>query len=203
MKRFIILPFIIFVFVLGGCATNKAVSGEIQRKAAEHGDVFREVADEAPMPGYSVLIIRASIKTVKEGFYPLESKSSLHGRQEYPFIFNIGGQGITWMAKGTPDIQQKTVDGKRNPEGGEGVKYLLEKKIALKPGTYKIFLGLTEEKVRKEIEVTLPEGKMGILQFTPVYFTGRYNRNVGSFYEGIRAFEALLDGKRIESNIAH
>lgn len=199
MKQVILWPFIIFVLLLGSCSANTIVAKQIREKSVEQGAVFKELTDGMPTPGFSVLIIRATMKTLKEGFYPFEFKSALHGKPEYPFVFNIGGQGVTWLAKGTLDIQQNIVEEKRNPEGGEGMKYFLEKRIMLKPGAYKIYMGLTEETLQKEIDVTLSEGKTSVLQFMPLYFTGRYNRNAGSFYRGLRDFEVYLDGVRINS----
>ena len=197
MKQVIVWPFIIFVLLLGGCAANTAITEQIREKSMKQGAVFKELTGGTPTPGFSVLIIRATMKTPKEGYYPLEFKSALRGRPEYPFVFNIGGQGVTWLAKGVPDIQQKTVEGKRNPEGGEGMKYFLEKRIMLEPGTYKIYIGLAEETFQKEVDVTLSEGKTSVLQFMPLYFTSRYNRNTGSFYHGLRDLEVSLDGIRI------
>jgi hypothetical protein len=198
MKQVILWPFIIFVLLINGCATNTAVTNQIREKSLEQGAIFQELTDGTPTPGFSVLIIKATMKTLKEGFYPLEFKSALHGKPEYPFVFNIGGQGVTWPAKGTPDIQQQIAEGKRNPEGGDGMKYFLEKRIMLKPGAYKIYVGLTKETLQKEVDVTLSEGKTNVLQFMPLYFTGRYNRNAGSFYHGLRDFEVYLDGIRVD-----
>jgi len=101
------------------------------------------------------------------------------------------------MAKGTPDTQQTIINGKRNPEGGEGVKYSLVKTIRMKPGTYKIYIGLTEEKVQKEVSITLVRGMKSKLEFMPLYFPGRHNRNTGSFYKGLRGFDVFLDGKKV------
>jgi hypothetical protein len=174
-------------------------------KSMEQGTVFEELKDGSLMHRFGVLIIRATMKTPKEGFYLLESKHSLHGKPEYPFIFNIGGQGVTWLAKGAPDIQQKIVDDKKNPEGGEGVKYFLEKNIRLKSGSYKIYFGLAEKNFQKEIVISVTEGKTSILEFKPVYrperpgHRGRKRTRGDSFYEGIRDFEVCLDGKRIEA----
>jgi hypothetical protein len=188
---------ILLAITLAGCATNIAVKEQIQQKAVEQAFVFKEIKDGTVIDGFSALIIQATMKTPKEGFYLLEFKSALRGKPEYPFVFNIGGQGVTWLAKGMPDIQHELVDGKRNPEGGEGVKYVLEKRIMLKPGTYKIYVGLTEENLQKEVDVTLSEGKTSVLKFMPLYFTGRYNRNTGSFFRGLGDFEVFFDGKKI------
>lgn len=197
MKKAIFLAIILSGLIFAGCATNTAVKEQIRMKSVEQGTVFEELKDSNLTPGFGVLIIRVTMKTPKEGFYLLESKNSLQGKPEYPFIFNIGGQGVTWLAKVTPDIQQKIVDGKRNPEGGEGVKYFLEKNIRLKAGVCKIYFGLTEKNFQKEIVINVSEGKTSILEFKPVYRRNRVRGN--TFYEGIHDFEACLDGKKIDS----
>jgi len=195
MKQLILLPFIIFALLLGGCVMNAVVTGQIQKKSAEQGAVFEELKDNAPDAGFSVLTIRAMMKTVKEGFYPLGSRNSLHGKPEYPFVFNIGGQGVVWMARGATDIQPRQTNSHRNPEGGEGVKYTLEKKIGIKPGIYRVYIGLSKEKLQKEINIILTGDNAGILEFKPVY---RRDRGRGPrFHKGLSDFEVFLDGKKI------
>jgi hypothetical protein len=196
MKKAIFLAIILSGFILGGCTTGTVVRGQIFTKSMEQGNIFEELEENNPIPGWSVLVIRASIKTLREGYYLFESKHSLHGKPEYPFVFNIGGQGVTWMAKGKPDTQQRIVDAKRNPEGGGGVKYLLEKRIKLRPGSYKIYLGLTEENFQKEIDINLLEGKTNILDFTPVYQRDRISGY--TFYKGIHDFKVYLNEKEID-----
>jgi hypothetical protein len=197
MKKVIFLAFILSGLVIGGCLNNAAFKEQIRMKSIEQGSVFEELEDSNLTPGFGVLLIRLTMKTPKEGFYIMESKNSLQGKSEYPFIFNIGGQGVTWLAKGTPDIQQKIVHGRRNPEGGEGVKYFLEKNIRLKAGVYKIYFGLTEENFRKEMVINVTEGKTRILEFKPIYRRNRVRGNI--FYGGIHDFEVHLDGKEIKS----
>ena len=124
-----IIAVVLLAIVLAGCATNTAVKEQIQMKAVEHAAVFEEIKDGASAAGFSFLTVRATLKTVKEGFYPLEPRNSLHGKPEYPFVFNIGGQGVVWLATGLSDKQPESIDGKRNPEGGEGIKYTLKKQL--------------------------------------------------------------------------
>lgn len=201
MRRRIFLIIIMSGLLLGGCATNTAVKEQIQKKAIEQAAVFEEIKDGHAIDGFSVLRIRVTMKTPRDGFYHLESRSSLHGKPEYPFIFNIGGQGVTWQAKGLPDIQANYIDGNRNPEGGKGVKYTLEKKIMLKPGSYKVYVGLTEEKLQKEVDIILSGESASILEFKPFY---RRDRGWGPrFYKGLSDFEVFLDGKKIGPNIPH
>lgn len=194
MKKAIFLAIILSGFILG-CTNGTAVRGQICTNTMEQGNVFKEVKTGNPMRGWSILIIRASIKTPKEGYYLFDSKHSLHGKSEYPFVFNIGGQDVTWMAKGKPDTQQRTVDSKRNPEGGEGVQYILEKRIKLRPGSYKINLGVTEDNFQEEIDINLVEGKTSILKFKPVYQKDRISGQ--TFYKGIHNFKVFFDEKEI------
>ena len=195
MKKAIFLVIILSGFILG-CTTGTAVRGQICTNSIEQGNIFKELKDSKPIPGWSVLIIRASIKTPGEGYFLFDPKRSFHGKSEYPFVFNIGGQGVTWMAKGNPDTQQRIVDAEKNPEGGEGVKYLLEKRIKLKPGSYKICLGLTEEKFQKEIDINLLKGKANILEFKPVYQRDRVSGD--TFYKGIHDFKVSFNKKEID-----
>ncbi len=195
MKKLILLIFIMSGLLFGGCATNFAMSDQIHGKAVEQAAVFEEIKDNISSDRGGVLAIKAKMKTVKEGFYPLESKNTLHGKPEYPFVFNIGGQGIVWQAKGLADKQTDRINEKRNPEGGEGVKYVLEKRISIKPGTYKIFLGLAEENFLKEFEITLTGTGPSILEFKPVY--GRDKGKGPMFYRGISDFEVFLDGHKV------
>lgn len=201
MKNIIFSIFITSGLLFSGCTSHTAVREQIQMKSMEPGAVFEELKDGSSTVGFTVLTIKATMKTVKEGFYPLESGSALHGKPGYPFVFNIGGQGVVWMAKGFPDIQPSHIDDKRNPEGGEGVKYTLEKKVMLKPGSYRLYVGLTEENFQKEIDIVLSGENTNILEFKPVY---RRDRGWGPrFYKGLSDFEVFLDGKKIEPNITH
>src|SRR4030043_392453 len=122
------------------------------------------------------LTITSSIKTHPEGHYLLESKRSLHGKPGYPFVINIDGQAATWKVDGqkenSPTYDQK---GKRFPEGGEGMRYTLEKKILLRAGSHKIFFGLPEEKLSLQFELALKAGESYVLEFRPAY-SARHRR---------------------------
>ena len=112
------------------------------KSQSERTDVFKEVQEEVPVPSEFVeLTVVSSIKTHLEGHYLLESKKSLHGKPGYPFVINIDGQAATWKVEGqkenSPKYDQK---GKRFPEGGEGMRYNLQKKILLRAGTSHDFL---------------------------------------------------------------
>ncbi len=182
-----------------GCGT---AAKEIRsRSLGEKTGVFTEVSYGSAIPkGFADLTIMANIKTDIEGYYVLESKESLHGKQGYPFVFNIDGQGIEWKVDGVKEIKPAyDADGKtsRDPEAREGFKYILEKKVRLAAGTHKVFFGLPEEKYSTELEVSLKEGEAGTLEFRPVY---KYKRNpvrIPTFLKGISKYEVFLNGKQI------
>ncbi|MDP2156637.1 MAG: hypothetical protein Q8K68_02875, partial [Nitrospirota bacterium] len=78
----------------------------------------------------------------------LESKESLHGKVKYPFVVNIDGQAARWEVDGVKDVKPAyDADGKtsRDPEAGEGFRYVLEKKIRLRAGSHRVFFGLPED----------------------------------------------------------
>src|SRR4030042_1294860 len=135
---------------------------EISLKSqSETTDVFKEVQGGELIPREFVeLTITSSVKTHLEDHYLLESKKSLHGKPGYPFVINIDGQAVTWKVDGqkenTPTYDE---NGKRSPEGGEGMRYNLQKKIFLRAGAHRIFFGLPEEHYFVEFEVTIKEGE--------------------------------------------
>ena len=126
-----IMMIVLGIFVIAG----SAIAGEkeiMAKSQSERTDVFSEVKEEGmPPKGFVDVVIKVSIKTHLEGYYIMESKESLHGKPEYPFVLNIDGQGVLWKADGQRHIVPAYDDkGKANtdPEAGEGMKYVLEKK---------------------------------------------------------------------------
>ena len=127
--------FIFFVAILAGLSlfgcgtTSKKIQAVSQ---SEKTTVFSEVKDRSTKPKIAAdLIIKANIKSHVEGYYILESKESLHGKEKYPFIVNIDGQAARWDVEGIKDVKPAyDADGKtsRDPEAREGFKYILEKK---------------------------------------------------------------------------
>jgi len=168
------------------------------RSQSEHTDIFKEVQEGEIIPGEFVeLTITSSIKTHLEGYYLLESKRSLHGKPGYPFVINMDGQAATWKVDGqkenSPTYDQK---GKRFPEGGEGMRYNLEKKILLRAGSHKIFFTLPEEKLSLQFELALKAGDSNVLEFRPVY--QRRGKQPRHFSHGVSTCEVLLNGNAIK-----
>ena len=185
----------IMSLILIGCG---AAAKEILVKTqTEHTDVFTEIKNaDAPARGFVVLTIKATIKTHLEGYYALESKDSLHGKPGYPFLINIAGQAETWKVAGqreTLPLYDKDGKTSHDPDAGEGIKYVLEKKIGLRAGTYKVFLGLPADDYFKEVEITLKEGDSATLEFKPVYHYKKHMM-IPAFKRGIKEFKVYLNG---------
>lgn len=126
----------------------------------------------------------------------LESRESIHGKQGYPFLINIDGQVETWTAEGNKDnLPLYDKDGKtsHNPDAGEGIKYILEKKIRLRAGVHKVFFGLSADDYFKEVEITLEEGGSFILEFKPIYKYKTHPTRISTFLMGIKEYEVITD----------
>jgi len=182
-----------------GCGTT---AKEIQaRSHGERTDIFTEVRDEGTIPkGFAELTIKADIKTHVEGYYILESKESLHGRQTYPFVVNIDGQAALWEIVGIRDVKPAyDADGKtsHDPEAGEGLKYILENKIRLNAGSHRVFFCLPEDKYYAEVEISLKDGEVGILEFKPIYRTKNIPIRIPTFMKGIDKYEGFLNNEKI------
>lgn len=184
---------------LVGCGST---AKEIKMKSQSgRMDVFSEVRDDEIIPkGLVDLVIKASIKTHLEGYYIGESKESLHGKPEYPFLINIDGQAAIWKVTGVKETTPKyDKDGKtsHDPEAGAGMKYALDRKVRLRAGSHKVFFGLPEDKYSIEVEISLKEGETTTLEFKPIYRTKRIPTRIPSFLEGINKYEVFLNGKPV------
>jgi hypothetical protein len=181
---------------LGGCGSAvKQITAESQSMRT---DVFTEVKDQQPPPeGIVDLTIKASIKTPPEGYYLLESRPSREEKEGYLFELNIDGQEIVWKVQGKPEITPRwDENGRIIPEGGQGIRYVLDKKIRLRPGSHHVIFGLPDENYYTEVKVSLKKGEPNTLEFQPVYVMGRKHHR--SFYHGIKSYDALLDGTQIK-----
>jgi hypothetical protein len=189
----------IMSIVLIGCGVTANIIK--QKTQNTRSDVFTEIRnDDTPSEGFVTLAIKATIKTNLDGYYLLESKDLMHGKQGYPFIINIDGQAAAWKVDGQKEILPSyDKDGmtSHDPEAGEGMKYVLEKKIELRAGTHKVFLGLPNEDYFKELEIMIEEGKTYTLEFKPIYKYKTQPTRIPSFKKGIKEYEVYLNNMHI------
>lgn len=199
MKRLLVILIGVLAGIsLIGCGTAR----EIKIKSnSEETSVFTEARDGDPIPkGLVELTIKASIKTHIEGYYIAESKKNLHGKEKYPFLVNIDAQAVTSEVEGIKEIKPAyDEDGKtsRDPEAGEGLRYVLEKKIILTPGAHKVFFGLPSDNYAINVEISLNEGVVNILEFKPVYRTKDIPTKITTFLKGINKYTAFLNGRQL------
>jgi hypothetical protein len=192
-KMFAFLFTITVGTVLAGCMTRSQFM-TAKSQSARTG-VFREIDGKDAIPkGYADLEISASIKTHVEGFYPIESKDSLHGKKGYPFVLNIDGQAVVWKVDGEADVAPFHQEyGGRNPEGGEGIRYDIRRKIRLAGGKHKVFLGLPGEGYYREFDVILEDGKAYSMSFEPIYRKDNVRHlRERRFINGIEGYEKTL-----------
>jgi hypothetical protein len=198
-KKIVISMIVVSLALMVGCgATVKMITGKSQSGRA---DVFTEVTDDGARPqGFADLIVKANIKTHEAGYYIAESGKSLHGKQGYPFVLNIDGQAEVWKVDGRKDVkpaydeQGKT---SKDPEARAGIKYILEKKLRLRPGAHKVCFGLPEDEYYVEAEVTLRDGEEAILEFKPVYRYKTQPTRIPTFLEGINKYEIYVNEVKV------
>ena len=188
---------LILGIALAGCALSKDII--ITKSQSERSDIFEEIQEPGPPPnGWADLKIKASIKTHLENYYFSESKGSPHGKPEYPFLVNIDGQAALWNVKGRTEVTPECDENrKRNPEGGEGMRYVLSKKVRLASGLHKLFFGLPGEDYFTELNIKLLEGEVNSFEFQPGY-RSRRGRETQSFLHGVKKGQVFLNGNLIQ-----
>lgn len=201
MRKVITVSFIgMLILILAGCAASGTI---IRQKAqSERTDIFTEIGTHNESEsGFAVLNIKVTIKTHLEGYYFLESQELMCGKPDYPILMNISGQARTWRLEGEYEILPRyNRDGSTSlaPDAGEGIKYVLEKKLRIPVGAHKIFIGLPNEGCFKEVIIDLQEGKTYALEFKPVYKYKTHPVRIPSFMRGIEKFAVYLNGESLE-----
>jgi hypothetical protein len=159
--------------------------------------VFTEVTRDGAGRGTVDLIVKLSIKTHLPDHYVLESSKALHGKPGYPFVFTIDGQTVVWRDNGelenTPTYDAKGI---RMPEGGEGRRYTLNRRLRLAPGSHLVEVDLPEEDYRCAFRVNLAERAAAYsLELAPVY--GRGGKNRPTFLYGVTRIDPYLDSEPV------
>ncbi|MRR17963.1 MAG: hypothetical protein EG826_16060 [Deltaproteobacteria bacterium] len=201
MRRIMTIAFIgMLILTAAGCAA----SGKIikQKAQSERTDIFTEIGNHnESQQGFAVLNIKATIKTHLEGYYFLESQELMCGKRDYPILINISGQARTWRLEGEKEaLPRYGGDGSTSldPDAGEGVKYVLEKKLRMPVGAHKVFIGLPNEEYFKEVIIDLREGKTQALEFRPIYKYKTHPVRIPTFMRGIEKFAVYLNGESLE-----
>jgi hypothetical protein len=201
MERIKLGVALLIVLAFFGCAQ---VSQErIMQRASEKAFSFEEINEkESQIPeGYSELLIKASIKIPQEETYVFKTRPPGYENLQYPFVFNINGQGVLWSVNRTFDEQAMYIRHKINPEGGVGLICRLEKRIRLKSGSYKVYMGLPEEEFETSVTISLADGSSNVLEFKPIYWWHRTRDR--TFRNGISHFDIFFNSKPYRSHAMH
>ncbi len=195
------LPIKLIVALLAWAVLVNAISAcHKQAKpvtASQRTDMFTEArGGTTPAKGKVHLIVRASVKTPTPEHYLLESKPQRPLDDGFPFELEIDGQEIIWRVHGIPEKTPLSGPEGRLPEGGEGMRYVLEKTIELVPGPHHVVFGVPYDDYYTEVKISLPEGKGHILEFQPTYQMGR--RGYATFFRGISRTAVFLDEIKIK-----
>jgi hypothetical protein len=175
----------------------------IMQRASEKAFSFEEINQEdKQLPeGYSELLIKAWIRIPKKETHVIKTRPPGYENLQYPFVFNVNGQGVLWMVNRIFDEQAMYINNKRNPEGGEGLICRLEKRVRLKSGSYKVYMGLPEEEFETSVTISLAEGSSNVLEFKPIYPWRRTNHP--AFWNGISHFDIFFNSKPYHSHTIH
>jgi len=193
MKSRIVLLFA--GIVLAGCAGN----GDLLKRvnSPERSNVFTVVTTATPPErGFADLTIRASVKTHRTALFPLGNDP--HGTSGYQLLVNIDGE--PYRISGWPGIEEGFSDTGRNPETGEGIRYLFRAHLRLKAGSHRVIVALPGDRVATQRELRLEERTDNLLEVTPSYYPDRRQLGPGSagatsFREGISGLELSVNGK--------
>ena len=133
-----------------------------------------------PSPDESDILITTHIKKASYLLSPRTAETP------YTFTLSIDGNEFIDKLKGVEEVESNV-----DAEKGEGVHYVLKKRIRLKPGIYEFALK-SEDGPLAEIKKQVIGGKIYTLRFEPVYGPRKYLRPK-HFREGVVGYEFFWD----------
>jgi hypothetical protein len=189
---------VLTAMVLAGCLRDGRYTDAANLSQGE--PVFSEVGDGSPAEkGKIDVVVRLSLKTPLEGYYLFESKKSRRGKTDYPLVINVDGQTVLWREDGKRETTPKYgPDGVRLPEGGDGMRYVFERRVRVSPGNHRIRVELPEERRSRTVELNLQErNEPYLLELKPIY--SRSMKSRPCFVHGVSRLNPYLNGVRLEN----
>ena len=191
LKKWIVVfgTLIALALALGGC------HGTAKPATTPPGTtVFTEVRDaSSPPEGMVDLSLRMSVKVPTPEHYLLESRKPI---QNLLFELNVDGQEIVWETAGLLEKTPAYGPRGRLREGGEGMRYVLDRTIRLSAGPHHLVFGVPQDDYYTEAKVSLTKEERHTLEFQPIYAMGR--KGYRTFFRGISRTLVFLDGVRIK-----
>ena len=196
MKKSVFAGLLVTTLLTCGClpAREPIKAGSIGARTG----VFREASAGSPIPqGYADLQVVSSLKTHKEGVYPL--RKDAHGTPSYSLVLTIDGQ--TAQIKGS--LIEENCEPRRlqDPEAGDGIRYAFRTVVRLKAGTHTVIVASPDDEATVEREISLAEGSSNSLVLEPIYGPAA-QRGLPTYYGptsflgGIIGFRMVLNGKQ-------
>ena len=198
MERKCFLTAVVFMIGLSpACTSHEKYSNSLCKGPFAAGSVT-EVSINTKQPGRVAMVLKATLKTHIQGYYPIESKHSMHGKPGFPFVANIDDERFEWKDDGHPETLPYEEKGEWNPEGGEGVRYQIEKNLSLSPGRHRVTLKIPSEGISLTVGIELVrQADPYILEFKPIY-NGPGTIEFGFLY-GITHMSAFLNGVELSA----
>ncbi len=195
MRKAFIVAVVGTVVAICGCATN----GDLMKVVAtsSRSDVFQELSDGGiPPRGYADVRVVSSFKLHGPSRYAFERSS--HGTPDYQLLLNIDGQVV--KLKGNLSEEKLEPRWTRDPEAGEGIRYGFTRDLRVKAGVHTVTVAQTDDGIVMQKKISFEEGTRNSLVLEPIYGASREKQQPGlygctSFYEGIKGFRMVLNGK--------
>ena len=195
MRKSRVIFIVLLALLFLGCSGTENLIKE--KMISSRTDVFSEITGESqPLNGFSDLLITAQVKTHSERHYPWQEKGLPADERKFRYLFNIDGQAVTWDVAGkVEDTPVYDENGKKTFDGGEGIKYSLEKRIRLRAGPHDVFLALPSEDVISQAEITVEPGIQYKLEYKPIYDWDHLHHQ--SYRHGIGGFEVFFNSIQV------
>jgi len=197
MKHIVMIMVLLMSVLSSGCsAVREQIPADSIYVPAE---TFREMPAGSPIPpGYADLQVVSSIKTHRQGVYPL--RPDVHGSPDYALLLTIDGQ--TAQLKGNAAAENCEPRHRQDPEAGDGIRYGFRAMARLKAGTHKIAVAIPDDEVTVTGDIALAEGQSYVLVLEPVYGTTAHSQRPAfygatSFLEGVRGLRMVLQGEEL------
>lgn len=174
-----ILSLLLITAVFTGCYK------QIPREAVTPVEIKVVALDAAvPLDEEADIIVTTHTKKASYLLSPRTAESP------YTFYLMIDGKGLKEILKGVQEVESDM-----NTEKGEGIHYVLKKRIRLKPGWHEIVLR-PEDKSSVKVKVEIGSGKVYSLRFEPLYGPRKFGLRK-TFQQGLVDYEVYMDGNRI------
>lgn len=183
MKKISVL--LLFVVLLGGCASTETIRG-LESRA---GQGVSPVADQESRPapaGFGDLQVSLTVKTRQPNSVLIDTTG--YGTERYQLLVGAGDQVRRVNGSMTGETGEYRTSS--DPEAGNGVRYRFATIVRLPVGKHRLTVALPGDGVVLEHPVEIRRGS-NLLELKPVYRMKKKYRRIGfpgerTYYEGVK-----------------